>query len=52
MKNFIFLISFYYLSVFVIAAYILNVRAKNSLAFAPLLENSKKDDNIGSQKGD
>ena len=52
MKNLIFLISFYYLSVFVIAEYILNVRTKNSLAFATLLESSQKDDNNGSQKGD
>jgi len=50
MKNFFLLIS-YCMSVFVIAAYILNMRAERALVSADFPGRSKKDDNIDSQKG-
>jgi len=51
MKNFFYLISFCCMSVFVIAAYILNMRAERALVPVDLPGRSKKDDNIDSQKG-
>jgi hypothetical protein len=51
MENFVSFISFYCLSIFVIAAHTFNICAGNALAITSLPEHSKKDNNVDSQQG-